>query len=257
MKPRSPVLGYNTNLKYRGLVFHVQTEDSGVANPHIFTHLFFEGTILHTRKTVYEVASSVETVKGLMQAQQKAVLKELTKAKFDDKIDQYLVNTPGLLPRGAVAPEPAPAAAPAPQPVAVPQTFPRPAPTPAVAPRPQQVIVGTQSRTVGQQQRPDLISRVAPLIQPKLLTLGPVVDKRSAAVGQIARRLAKLPLDTSALRQLSEALSEHVLENAIVASHLQVLKVVGDSRMSPTEADLIAAVASAVALIDWYAATAP
>src|SRR5882724_11426117 len=42
---RSPILGYNHNVRYRGLVFHVQTEDSGVASPHLFTHLFHTGVI--------------------------------------------------------------------------------------------------------------------------------------------------------------------------------------------------------------------
>jgi hypothetical protein len=74
---RSPILGYNHNVRHRGLVFHVQTEDSGIVNPHIFTHLFHGGTILATRKLVYDNGAADETVKALMQAQHKAVLKDL------------------------------------------------------------------------------------------------------------------------------------------------------------------------------------
>jgi hypothetical protein len=96
---RSPILGYNHNVKYRGLVFHVQTEDSGLMNPHLFTHLFYEGVIVSTRKYVYDAGSNEEAIKGLMQAQHKAVMKELRKGTFDDKIDQYLGGTPGLEPR--------------------------------------------------------------------------------------------------------------------------------------------------------------
>jgi hypothetical protein len=99
-KPRSPILGYNHNIRYRGLVFHVQTEDSGVSNPHVFTHLFHGGVILSTRKLVYDATSSEDAVKGLMQAQHKAVLKDLKRGVFDDKMDSYLGGTPGLLPRG-------------------------------------------------------------------------------------------------------------------------------------------------------------
>jgi hypothetical protein len=51
---RSPILGFNHNIRHRGVVFHVQTEDSGVDNPHLFTHLFHGGTILSTRKLVPE-----------------------------------------------------------------------------------------------------------------------------------------------------------------------------------------------------------
>lgn len=98
---RSPVLGYNHNVRYRGLVFHVQTEDSGTAAPHIFTHLFHGGVIVHTRKHVYDPGAPEDAVKALMQTQHKAVLRELKANVFDDKIDDYLGATPGLLPRGA------------------------------------------------------------------------------------------------------------------------------------------------------------
>ncbi len=40
------VPGFNHNVKYKGQVFHVQTEDSGVENPHIITHLFLGGNIV-------------------------------------------------------------------------------------------------------------------------------------------------------------------------------------------------------------------
>jgi len=97
---RSPILGYNHNVRYRGLVFHVQTEDSGVSTPHLFTHLFHHGVIVSTRKLVYDAGSAEESIRSLMQAQHKAVLKDLRRGHFDDKIDSYLGGTPGLLPRG-------------------------------------------------------------------------------------------------------------------------------------------------------------
>jgi hypothetical protein len=101
MGRRSPVLGYNHNVRYRGLVFHVQTEDSGIVNPHLFTHLFHGGVIVSTRKLVYDPDADDGVVKSLMQAQHKAVMKELRRGLFDDKIDQNLKGTPGLLARGA------------------------------------------------------------------------------------------------------------------------------------------------------------
>ncbi|MCE9573377.1 MAG: hypothetical protein K8W52_09485, partial [Deltaproteobacteria bacterium] len=81
-------------------MFHVQTEDSGITNPHVFTHLFHGGVIVNTRKLVYDAEAAEETVKALMQSQHKAVLRELKSGTFDDKIDAYLFGTPGLLPRG-------------------------------------------------------------------------------------------------------------------------------------------------------------
>jgi len=59
---RSPILGYNHNVRYRGLVFHVQTEDSGQQNPHLFTHLFYEGVIVSTRKYVYDAGSNEDAL---------------------------------------------------------------------------------------------------------------------------------------------------------------------------------------------------
>jgi hypothetical protein len=117
---RSPILGYNHNVRYRGLIFHVQTEDSGVLSPHLFTHLFVGGVIVSTRKLVYDNGSAEDSIKSLMQAQHKAVLKDLKRGTFDDKIDVYLAGTPGLLPRGAVDPgadAPLPPATPVPIPV--------------------------------------------------------------------------------------------------------------------------------------------
>ena len=106
MAKRSPILGYNHNVRYRGLVFHVQTEDSGLLNPHLFTHLFHGGVIVSTRKLVYDSGANEEAIKSLMQAQHKAVMKDLRKGTFDDKIDQYLGGTEGLEPRGGRASTP-------------------------------------------------------------------------------------------------------------------------------------------------------
>ena len=53
-RARSPVLGYNHNLRHGGRVFHVQTEDSGQGYARLHTHLFFEGTILSSKKQEYD-----------------------------------------------------------------------------------------------------------------------------------------------------------------------------------------------------------
>ena len=105
-KERSPVLGFNHNMKHRGLVFHVQTEDSGVKNPHIFTHCFHGGVILNSRKMDYDASSDEETVKALMQSLHKAMLKQLKKGEFDEKIDAYLGSHPDLKPVGKASTKP-------------------------------------------------------------------------------------------------------------------------------------------------------
>ncbi len=88
-KARSPVLGYNHNVRYAGRLWHVQTEDSGVQNPHIFTHLFHDGTILATKRFDYDASSAVEVVQKFMQSQHKAMLRDLKQGTFDEKIGKF------------------------------------------------------------------------------------------------------------------------------------------------------------------------
>lgn len=86
---RSPVLGYNHNLKYRGRIFHIQTEDSGPQNPRLFTHLYFGGTILASKKHEYDPSAAEDVVRALMQSQHKSILKELKAGKHDDRIVRF------------------------------------------------------------------------------------------------------------------------------------------------------------------------
>jgi hypothetical protein len=86
---RSPVLGYNHNVKYKGRIYHVQTEDSGPTNPHLFTHLYYEGTILATKRHEYDGAETEEVVRALMQDQHKAILKDLKHEVYDGKLAAF------------------------------------------------------------------------------------------------------------------------------------------------------------------------
>jgi len=47
------VFGFNTDLKVSGIVYHVQTEDRGAANPVIDTTIYCKGLILHRRVSSY------------------------------------------------------------------------------------------------------------------------------------------------------------------------------------------------------------
>ena len=112
---RSPVVGYNHNVRYHGRVFHVQSEDSGPVIPRVFTHLFYEGTILVTRKHEYDVAAHEDLVRIEMQKLHKSVIKELTRGEHDVKIAGFFAarGQPAILPDpSAPAQEPAPAASP-------------------------------------------------------------------------------------------------------------------------------------------------
>lgn len=86
--------GFNTNIRHRGVLFHVQSEDSGRDHPHIITHLYYGGTILASEKSSYEdqlhEANLPQVVRELMERQHKAVLKRLRSRAFDETIVQRL-----------------------------------------------------------------------------------------------------------------------------------------------------------------------
>ena len=58
------LLGYNHNVTYKGDVFHIQTEDSGVKNPHVITLLYRDGVILCSKKTSYADILKIEQPGG-------------------------------------------------------------------------------------------------------------------------------------------------------------------------------------------------
>ncbi|MDD2365655.1 MAG: hypothetical protein PHN84_05770 [Desulfuromonadaceae bacterium] len=83
------VLGFNHNLIYKGEVFHVQTEDSGVANPHIITLLYRGGVIISSKKTSYSDILKMENlevvVEELMKEQHKEMMRRLKSGEYDEK----------------------------------------------------------------------------------------------------------------------------------------------------------------------------
>ncbi|HEB90050.1 MAG TPA: hypothetical protein ENI85_10800 [Deltaproteobacteria bacterium] len=97
--------GFNTNFRYRGVLFHVQTEDSGRDNPHVITHLFHGGNIVASEKKEYTdllgEADLEKAVKKLMEGQHKAMLKRLSRGEHDAAIAERL--GPDILEAGSDA----------------------------------------------------------------------------------------------------------------------------------------------------------
>jgi len=125
------ISGFNTNVRHRGLVFHVQTEDSGRAHPHVITHLYHGGTILASEKRGYADRVSERDlagiVKALMEAQHNTMLERLREGELDETILERLgadafggakesTGTSGHTQPAAQARPPAPAARRAAQP---------------------------------------------------------------------------------------------------------------------------------------------
>jgi hypothetical protein len=127
--------GFNTNVRHKGVLFHVQTEDSGRDHPHVITHLFHGGNILASEKKSYahllEEGDDLEPqVKRLMDEQHGAMLEQLRSGAHDRVIRERL----GSGTQGGTAPAPASdATEPPPSPGAAP---PSPAPAAAARPRP-------------------------------------------------------------------------------------------------------------------------
>jgi ketol-acid reductoisomerase len=84
------VPGYNHNIFYKGVAFHIQTEDSGVRNPQITTLLYRGGSIIASKKTDYSDIIMVEmldkVVEDLMKEQHKDMLRQLKSGEFDNRI---------------------------------------------------------------------------------------------------------------------------------------------------------------------------
>jgi hypothetical protein len=85
----SMIVGFNHNVKYKAEMFHIQTEDSGICNPHIITLLYRGGTIISSRKTSYadivKMENLEQVVEELMKEQHKDMLRRLKSGEFDER----------------------------------------------------------------------------------------------------------------------------------------------------------------------------
>ncbi len=87
------LVGYNTNVPYKGKLYHIQTEDNGLKNPIVITLLYYKGTILASKKSSYaDLVSSPdykEKVRELMKEQHKSMMKELIRGNYTGEPDQH------------------------------------------------------------------------------------------------------------------------------------------------------------------------
>lgn len=106
--PPPPLLGYNNNVRHRGRIFHIQTEDSGVASPRIMTHLFADGgRIVRSTRTDYsehlERDDMAAVVKNMMKEQHKAMFVALRSGELDELIG-FGDDEPKTLAGGSIKP---------------------------------------------------------------------------------------------------------------------------------------------------------
>jgi hypothetical protein len=118
------ITGFNTDVKHKNRVFHIQTEDKGEANPYVESLVYVGGEILATKRTSYaeviKEGGDDHAVQDLMEQQHRTMIAAIQRGRFDGP------NGAVQVPDGMSAPEGPPKAA---RPVAA-----APAPVPAPAP---------------------------------------------------------------------------------------------------------------------------
>lgn len=118
------VVGFNHNFRYQGALYHVQTEDSGVRNPHIVTLLYTGGSIISSKKTSYahllQNANLEKQVEEIMKAQHREMLRRLR----DGELDELIARATRAATAGAPATKAKPAPPPTPTPALPPATTP-------------------------------------------------------------------------------------------------------------------------------------
>ena len=82
------ITGFNTDVKHRNRVFHIQTEDKGDANPCVESLVYVGGEILATKRTSYaEVIKATgrddTAVQDLMEQQHRTMIAAIQRGRFD------------------------------------------------------------------------------------------------------------------------------------------------------------------------------
>jgi hypothetical protein len=92
------ITGFNTDIKHNEKVYHVQTEDKGMANPYIESLVYVGGEILASKKTSYaeQLKSGVDDkwIGGLMEQQHRTMIAAIKRGRFDQPADTTKTSTP-------------------------------------------------------------------------------------------------------------------------------------------------------------------
>jgi hypothetical protein len=94
------ITGYNTDVRHRGLVFHVQTEDKGATNPCIESLIYYGGQVLKRKRSEYtsllEQGEGKDAIVALMERQHRQTIGEIRTGKLDAEIDSQIgpLSTP-------------------------------------------------------------------------------------------------------------------------------------------------------------------
>jgi len=91
------ITGFNTDIKHNEKVYHVQTEDKGLANPYIESLVYVGGEILASKKTSYaeQLKTGVDEkwIGGLMEQQHRTMIAAVKRGRFDGPADPTRAGT--------------------------------------------------------------------------------------------------------------------------------------------------------------------
>jgi hypothetical protein len=84
------ITGYNTDVRYREKVFHVQTEDKGLGNPFIESVVYFGGQVLAAKRASYadllQEGKGSDAISGRMDHQHRMMIAAIRTGKLDGKL---------------------------------------------------------------------------------------------------------------------------------------------------------------------------
>jgi hypothetical protein len=149
------ITGYNTDVEYEGVVYHVQTEDKGLQSPIILSLVYIGGAILASKRAPYDdlIASGFDkqVLAERLQRQHKLICAAVLAGRIDDLKRMSERDGPAAAPVHPIPEQPAPQ-----RPVLVEPPAPPPAET-AVSPPPDVETVETESLSVRLLDEPELL----------------------------------------------------------------------------------------------------
>jgi len=100
------ITGYNTDVKHRDRVFHIQTEDRGDRQPYVESFVYVGGEILGGKRTLYPEAlrdgGDERAVRELMEQQHRSLIAAIREEMVNEKVKVTAVSHPDSIYAGAI-----------------------------------------------------------------------------------------------------------------------------------------------------------
>jgi hypothetical protein len=84
------ITGFNTDVRHRNVVFHVQTEDKGTANPVVESLVYVGGRVLASKRKEYrellDAGPSDREIQSLMERQHRLMIAAIQGGRLDHKL---------------------------------------------------------------------------------------------------------------------------------------------------------------------------